>query len=430
MSSFDKNSLDINQIPIIREATVTSITDKTKSNTIYAKIKGERESLPATPLVPMYLTSLPKVGEKVLLFQFDYKSTTSRDKFTSKRLWIGPVISQPNKLSEDDANSSSNVFTDGQSKLKDPQIENGVVGDQEDIVLQGRYNTDIIQKNKEIWIRAGKSLDGDFKSFNSTNPGYIQLKYGGEELKRDVIDEEITENRTESTDLSIVVQLITYTNLEVPLSNDLSDSNRYSEDDINRTEVYIYVYDVKNKNILINSLIDTNSYTGSNSRNQALEAAKNYINTQTTGKVYRIKSEATDLIKSYGGTDNIFTNAKTKKVTKKIKKVVTSLTETETTSVVNMVASRINLISHEGKHTFNLTDPNKLITLEEQEKINNEAHPIVYGDVLVEFLELVKKYVLLHVHPYHGLPADPSQVTTDVLGFDLNQILNKNIRTN
>ena len=73
MSSFDKNSLDINQIPIIREATVTSITDKTKSNTIYAKIKGERESLPATPLVPMYLTSLPKVGEKVLLFQFDYK---------------------------------------------------------------------------------------------------------------------------------------------------------------------------------------------------------------------------------------------------------------------------------------------------------------------------------------------------------------------
>ena len=27
-----------------------------------------------------------------------------------------------------------------------------------------------------------------------------------------------------------------------------------------------------------------------------------------------------------------------------------------------------------------------------QEIINNEAHPLVYGDTLVEFLELVKKF--------------------------------------
>ena len=84
----------------------------------------------------------------------------------------------------------------------------------------------------------------------------------------------------------------------------------------------------------------------------------------------------------------------------------------------------------EGPHTFNLTDPKSLITSEEQETINNEAHPIVYGDILVEFLELVKKYVSLHVHPYHGLPADPSTTTTDVLRFDLNKILNENIRSN
>jgi len=42
----------------------------------------------------------------------------------------------------------------------------------------------------------------------------------------------------------------------------------------------------------------------------------------------------------------------------------------------------------------------------------------------------VKKYVQLHVHPYHGLVADPSTVTTDVLRFDLNKILNKNINSN
>ena len=32
--------------------------------------------------------------------------------------------------------------------------------------------------------------------------------------------------------------------------------------------------------------------------------------------------------------------------------------------------------------------------------------------------------------PYHGLPADPSTITTDVLRFDLNTILNKNINSN
>ena len=79
---------------------------------------------------------------------------------------------------------------------------------------------------------------------------------------------------------------------------------------------------------------------------------------------------------------------------------------------------------------FNLTDPKGLITDEEQEKINTDAHPVVYGDKLVEFLELVKKFVATHVHPYNGLPPDPSTTTTDVLGFELKSILNKNINTN
>lgn len=73
MSEFDKNSLNINKIPIIREAKVESIIDKTKSGTILTKIKGEKEALPATPLIPMYLSSLPKPGESVLLFSMTIK---------------------------------------------------------------------------------------------------------------------------------------------------------------------------------------------------------------------------------------------------------------------------------------------------------------------------------------------------------------------
>ena len=47
-----------------------------------------------------------------------------------------------------------------------------------DVILQGRYNTDIIQKNREIWIRAGKFEGANNKLFNSRDMGYIQLKYG------------------------------------------------------------------------------------------------------------------------------------------------------------------------------------------------------------------------------------------------------------
>ena len=53
----------------------------------------------------------------------------------------------------------------------------------------------------------------------------------------------------------------------------------------------------------------------------------------------------------------------------------------------------------------------------------------MYGDKLVEFLELLQKYVKLHVHPYHGLKPDQSTITTDVSGFNLNSLLNKNIKS-
>ena len=89
-------------------------------------------------------------------------------------------------------------------------------------------------------------------------------------------------------------------------------------------------------------------------------------------------------------------------VNKKIKELKVVKNKSEKSSVVNIVASKINLISHDGEHTFELTNPKELITDDEQQKINNESHPLVYGDILLDFLELVKTYVKLHVHAYHG----------------------------
>ena len=55
---------------------------------------------------------------------------------------------------------------------------------------------------------------------------------------------------------------------------------------------------------------------------------------------------------------------------------------------------------------------------------------MVYGDTLVEFLELVRDYVKSHVHPYHGMVADEGIEKLSVLNYDLQTILNKNINSN
>jgi len=99
-------------------------------------------------------------------------------------------------------------------------------------------------------------------------------------------------------------------------------------------------------------------------------------------------------------------------------------------STVNVVANKINLISHDGSHTYNLTDREELITSETQKEIEERSQSIVYGERLVQFLSLVKDYVTGHVHPYHGLPSDPDLTKINLLKFDLETILNKNIKTN
>lgn len=434
MSNYYKDSTNTNVIPIIRVGEVTSVVDTTKSGRIQVRITGvddtesDKSLIECVPLLPKYLIALPKVGECVFVFQYEHNDSSPTASFKNKRFWIGPLITQPTKLEGENYNSALSILPDGYTKLKDPNLDIGAYGNEEDVILQGRFNTDIIQKDNQMWLRVGKTIEGQPNKFNDRNLGYIQLKYGGEKLKREVVEKEVVTYITPSPDTLITVTINTITNSNIILSGDLPQS-RYSENDINRTELFITISDA-NTGSLKTSFENEGSFLGPTSREQALSAAKVFIDLNK-GVKWKIKSKAFDLIKIYKGTDGIaMFDAVPVEVKKKIKELKVVKNKSEKSSVVNIVASKINLISHDGEHTFELANPKELITDDEQEKINNEAHPLVYGDVLLDFLELVKKYVLLHVHPYHGLSADPSAVTTDVLSFDLNKILNKNINSN
>ena len=434
MNNYYTDSTNTGTIPIIKVAEVTDITDITKSGRIKVRIVGvdDKESdqtlIDCVPLLPKYLVTLPKLGECVLLFQYEYQLTSPTSAFKSKRFWIGPLISQPNKLEGEIYSDALSILPDGYNKLKDPNIEEGVYGNDDDIILQGRYNTDIIQKDRQIWLRTGKFIDGNPTKFNSKDIGYVQLKYGGEKLKRELIDREIVTYVEQTPEIEINVLVNTFDINGILLSDNLP-KNYYTGSNISRTEYFIKVRDVKSGNIISESN-DTTSYVGDNSRDSAINSIKKYVDS-VKGERWRIKSRSTEVIEIYNGNNGLaLFPSKSIEVKKKIKEVQLTKNNSKTTSVINVVANKINFLSHDGEHTFNLSDPKELITDEEQEKINNNAHPIVYGDILVEFLELVKKYFNSHVHPYHGLPSDPSTVKIDVLTFDLNKILNKNINSN
>jgi len=156
---------------------VVSVVDTQDGDRVRVHVRGEDsvnykiEEIPyAFPLLPKHLYVKPQVGEMVMVFR---QSGDSND----ERFFIGPIISQPHKLSLDTLAPDS--FLKGGMLAPDiapstiPENK-GLQPDPEDIAILGRGSTDIVQKKDEVRIRAGKSAD--LKKLNKDNPTYIQVK--------------------------------------------------------------------------------------------------------------------------------------------------------------------------------------------------------------------------------------------------------------
>jgi hypothetical protein len=75
-------------------------------------------------------------------------------------------------------------------------------------------------------------------------------------------------------------------------------------------------------------------------------------------------------------------------------------------TITNIVANKINLITHkDGSPRFNVTGQDTLISDEEMFRILEEAHQLPFGDVLIEYLKLLKEALFAHVHNGNGNPA-------------------------
>lgn len=69
-------------------------------------------------------------------------------------------------------------------------------------------------------------------------------------------------------------------------------------------------------------------------------------------------------------------------------------------------------------------------TDEEITNFHNSLSPLVRGDLLISFLELIRNYVKNHNHPYHQKPATNANSKEEIEKFDLKSIISPHIRIN
>lgn len=224
------------------------------------------------PMMPKFFGVTPKVGEGVFVLILNEKKTHA------DRLYFGPIISQLNNLNFDSINSTalspfSFAIVNPVPNFDTIPAIKGVFPHEEDVVVQGRYNTDILLRTNELLLRAGK--------FTEVTP----------------------------TDIN-------------PFPFQFNDT----------TQGYFHV------------------------RNNV------FLEPPTTGTTARQQG-----------------------------------------SVVNIVANKINLLTHaNGTPRFNLMNQDDQISDDEILNILKSAHPVPFGDMLVQYLILLKNAFFSHVHNAYG----------------------------
>lgn len=100
-------------------------------------------------------------------------------------------------------------------------------------------------------------------------------------------------------------------------------------------------------------------------------------------------------------------------------------------SVVNVVADRIHLITHNGADSTSgvtVTDNTDLMTDESIEKFASEGQKMVYGDELVSFLKKFRDVFREHTHHWTYDPQVVCAKDEEFWNKDLNELLCKTIR--
>lgn len=378
---------------------VVNVDDEYAMGTIRVRINELDNNIDNKELPPCYrlfplLSYTPQVGERVAILldrYYNAEKTVNQE----KRYWISVGISSYDKLEYDAFETANGLETDGYTINPNPitrnPAANGVYPRRNEFVISGRQNTDIIQRDGEILMRAGKHEIGNPQQLNRRNMAYLQIKHN---LKNPA-----KEKRYET-----VRQLI-----EI-------EPEYFIRAVVNKTSLMIKV--LKNQD---GSQVELFNNTYLDRESLLVDAKKQIKLYQDKYPKWNFRSEDNDLKR----LPTKFPNA-VQTITKRVE-----LPQVDATnyagSVVNLVAEKINLISSKSGE-FDLFNPNKQITEDEQLKINTKASPMVKGDKLLEFLDLVKTYMATHTHPFPQMKPTQDETLKKISAFNLESLFNNDIR--
>ena len=168
---------------VMRYGKVTNVDDphgggRIQVRTVYDNIRGENKELPwYIPLLPKMLHVRPKVGELVLVISM------AAGNFDEPSFYVGPLISQEDKLFREDADGALSITSTGYIGWEEnPRGKKGVqptlYPNTADIAIEGRKDTGIQLKDEEVRVKAGvKVVDERGPRNNTSNPAFISLKY-------------------------------------------------------------------------------------------------------------------------------------------------------------------------------------------------------------------------------------------------------------
>jgi hypothetical protein len=178
----------------IKFGIVKNTQDPSNAGRIQVRVPGDDlhtndEDLPwVFPALPKMIHIRPKAGETVMIINRVY------DNGYSDRLYIGPVISQPQFMYEELNENSALRALSGTRIGPDVNPEQyakvkGTLPEYEDIAFLGRKDTDIILKDNDLRIRCGVKKTDEYDktdfAFNSVHPAFIKMKhYEGQEVAK------------------------------------------------------------------------------------------------------------------------------------------------------------------------------------------------------------------------------------------------------
>ena len=98
-------------------------------------------------------------------------------------------------------------------------------------------------------------------------------------------------------------------------------------------------------------------------------------------------------------------------------------------SFAAMVADVLLLVGRRNSEYPFLDKPNELIDIPTFAGIMENAQSMIKGENMIAFVDLMRQALLNHVHPYNGLAANRDIIINKLADFDLQSLLNPNIKT-